>query len=127
MKRLTTKIFMILLTSTFLFSCSTNEVPVSDTSETTVVETSLADTMAIRVEKYRNGEIVLTEADSASIDKVAEALSNTDSLNLKGCPWYKDIECSAALAAAVVACGGPEDIPCIVAALGAMSSCIDCL
>lgn len=114
-----------------MVSCSSNTKTVqeSDSTEISEVSKELGELMKKRVEMYRNGELELTEADQPTIEKVTAYLAQTkgESMNLKGCPWYKDIECSAALAAAVVACGGPEDIPCIVAALGAMSSCIECL
>jgi hypothetical protein len=115
-----------------MVSCSSNKKSVEESNSTEISKVSeeLGNLMKERVEMYRNGELELTEADQPTIDKVTAYLAQTkgESMNnLKGCPWYKDIECSAALAAAVIACGGPEDIPCIVAALGAMSSCIDCL
>lgn len=42
------------------------------------------------------------------------------------CGLIKCAECSAAIAAAIAACGGPEDLPCIVAALGVGSTCLGC-
>jgi len=123
---------VIIFTLASMVGCSsdTAEVKSENVTEADIEEATknLADLMSKRVEMYRNGELGTTTPDDETVAKVKAYLNGTkgDKM-LKGCPWYKEIECSAALAAAVIACGGPEDIPCIVAVLGSMSSCIECL
>lgn len=45
---------------------------------------------------------------------------------MAGCNAMKKAMCATAIAGAIVACGGPEDIPCILAALGALEGCVTC-
>jgi hypothetical protein len=42
------------------------------------------------------------------------------------CSWLKKAACAVGIAGAVAACGGPEDIPCILAALKALEGCATC-
>jgi hypothetical protein len=42
------------------------------------------------------------------------------------CSWIKKAACAVGIAGAVAACGGPEDIPCILAALKALEGCATC-
>lgn len=67
------------------------------------------------------------EVSSACAPDQAQALGKKKKAPCPHCGWVKCSECSAALAAAIAVCGGPEDIPCIAASLGAMASCIGCL
>lgn len=89
--------------------------------------------------QYKAGKLKAT-ASPADLERVRKALevssactpNQTQALGKKKAPcphcgWIKCGECSAALAAAIAACGGPEDLPCIAASLGAMASCLGCL
>ena len=86
-----------------------------------------------RAARLRSGRLSVGTPDQQTIDKVKEALDQPiyylgeDETDSRGCSWSKKIRCAAALAAAVAACGGPVDIPCIIAVLGSMADCIDCL
>ncbi|ELR13230.1 uncharacterized protein ACA1_100670 [Acanthamoeba castellanii str. Neff] len=42
------------------------------------------------------------------------------------CSWIKKAACAIGIASAVAACGGPEDILCILAALKALEGCATC-
>jgi hypothetical protein len=42
------------------------------------------------------------------------------------CSWIKKAACAIGIASAVAACGGPEDIICILAALKALEGCATC-
>ena len=47
-------------------------------------------------------------------------------ITLRGCNLWSIVGCGAAVGATTVACGGPEDVPCILAAVGAISGCGQC-
>jgi hypothetical protein len=42
------------------------------------------------------------------------------------CSWLKKASCAVAVAGAIAACGGPEDLPCVIAALKALDGCAAC-
>lgn len=71
--------------------------------------------------------------DNAEIQKIKEILKKplsafaTHEAHLVGCDNLKKITCLARLIAATIVCGGPENIPCIIASLGTMADCIECL
>merc|ERR1712166_1244187 len=44
-----------------------------------------------------------------------------------GCSALNLVSCSASLVAITVACGGPEDLPCIAAALSLIGGCGSCI
>lgn len=91
--------------------------------------------------QYKAGNLKAT-VNPMQMERVRKALETTQCANFstaqsqglvgksKYCPHcgtIKCAECTAYLAAAVAVCAGIGDIPCIVVALGAASSCIDCL
>jgi hypothetical protein len=90
-----------------------------------------------RALQYKAGQLKGAPPNEEYLQELEKAIKSPacdySSLFQKGgsycphCGLGKCLACSAALVAAVAACGGPEDLPCIAAALGAMSACIECI
>jgi hypothetical protein len=84
-----------------------------------------------RAKDFHAGKIDKSNIDKEKIMKIEELLKKpfgtiVDPLDRRCKTRYK-IRCAVKITAAVAACGGPVNVPCIVAALGAAEECIDCL
>ncbi|MCS5421215.1 MULTISPECIES: hypothetical protein [Psychrilyobacter] len=84
-----------------------------------------------RAELLRSGKIIVFTGDQVTIDKFKEVLEKpiySLGEETKNCSWGKKLRCAAFLAAAVSACGGPDNVPGIITVLGETAvDCIDCL
>jgi Cu2+-containing amine oxidase len=84
-----------------------------------------------RAELLKSGKIIVYTGDQVTIDKFKEALEKpiySLGEETKNCSWGKKLRCAALLAAAVSACGDPDNIPGIITVLGTTAAdCIDCL
>jgi len=83
-----------------------------------------------RAELLKSGKIIIYTGDQATINKFKEVLEKpiySLGEETTNCSWSKKLRCAALLAAAVSACGGPDNIPGIIAVLDKKADCIDCL
>lgn len=125
-----TRLVLLVLMASALSACSQQE-------STPIITQQQLDEVIERGERFKRGELEELQTDPQTLDRIRRIInaqvgqviqqSPESPELLLSCKLSAQIGCAGLIIAAVGVCGGPEDVPCIAAALGATSSCLKCL